>query len=62
MGPVMLNINYQTYNSNNNVELSITPAQFTQLLKNSTLGERRPIEDEECLSGIINNSNLIISA
>jgi hypothetical protein len=58
----MLNINYQTYNSNNNVELSITPAQFTQLLKNSTLGERRPIEDEECLSGIINNSNLIISA
>jgi hypothetical protein len=62
MGPVMLNINYQTYNSNNNVELSITPAQFTQLLKNSTLGERRPIEDEECLSGMINNSNLIISA
>jgi hypothetical protein len=45
MESVMLNISYQTYHSNNNTELSITPAQFTQLLKNSTLGERRPMED-----------------
>jgi GNAT superfamily N-acetyltransferase len=55
-------ITYQIYNSNNKTDLNITPAQFTQLLKNSTLGERRPIEDEECLAGMINNSNLIISA
>jgi ribosomal protein S18 acetylase RimI-like enzyme len=56
------NITYQIYNSNNKTDLNITPTQFTQLLKNSTLGERRPIEDEECLAGMINNSNLIISA
>lgn len=62
MESVMLNITYQVYNSNNKTDLNITPTQFTQLLKNSTLGERRPIEDEECLAGMINNSNLIISA
>ncbi|MBL4882245.1 MAG: GNAT family N-acetyltransferase [Oleispira sp.] len=56
------NITYQIYNSNNKTDLNITPAQFTQLLKNSTLGERRPIADQECLAGMINNSNLIISA
>jgi ribosomal protein S18 acetylase RimI-like enzyme len=55
-------ITYKIYNSNNETDLSITSAQFTQLLKNSTLGERRPIEDEECLAGMVNNSNLIISA
>jgi len=55
-------ITYQIYSSNNKADLEITPAQFTQLLKNSSLGERRPIEDEECLAGMINNSNLIISA
>ncbi|MGK0405627.1 MAG: ribosomal protein S18 acetylase RimI-like enzyme [Oleispira sp.] len=58
----MLNITYQIYNLNNKTDLNITPAQFTQLLKNSTLGERRPMADEECLVGMINNSNLIISA
>jgi ribosomal protein S18 acetylase RimI-like enzyme len=57
-----VNITYKIYNSNNETDLSITPAQFTQLLKKSTLGERRPIEDEECLAGMVNNSNLIISA
>jgi ribosomal protein S18 acetylase RimI-like enzyme len=62
MEPVMLNITYQIYNLNNKTDLNITPAQFTQLLKNSTLGERRPMADEECLVGMINNSNLIISA
>ncbi|MEH6449044.1 MAG: GNAT family N-acetyltransferase [Oleispira sp.] len=56
------NITYQIYNSNNKTDLNITPIQFTQLLKNSTLGERRPIKDQECLAGMLNNSNLIISA
>lgn len=62
MDAVTQNITYQIYNSSNKTGLNITPAQFTHLLKNSTLGERRPIEDEECLAGMINNSNLIISA
>ena len=40
----------------------ITTDQFVSLLKASTLGERRPIEDRECMEGMISNSNLIVSA
>lgn len=62
MNTVASKITYQVFNLNNKNELNITPTQFTQLLKNSTLGERRPIEDQECLVGMISNSNLIVSA
>lgn len=62
MNAVIEKITYQVYSSDSNSELNISPAQFSQLLKNSTLAERRPIEDKECLAGMINNSNLIISA
>ena len=62
MNNVATKITYQVYNSSLGNSLNITVTQFTQLLKNSTLAERRPIEDEACLSGMINNSNLIISA
>ncbi len=40
----------------------ISTDQFIELLASSTLGDRRPIEDRECMKGMINNSNLIISA
>jgi GNAT superfamily N-acetyltransferase len=40
----------------------ITTEQFVALLKNSTLSERRPIEDHECMEGMITNSNLTVSA
>jgi len=40
----------------------VTTEQFVALLKVSTLGERRPIEDRECMEGMISNSNLIVSA
>ena len=36
--------------------------QFYDLLVNSTLGERRPIDDRKCLEGMIANSNLTVSA
>lgn len=36
--------------------------QFIVLLKASTLGERRPIDDRECMEGVLSNSNLIVSA
>ena len=64
MNTVATKITYKVYNSLSSPkeEQVITPAQFTQLLKNSTLGERRPIEDQECLAGMVNNSNLIVSA
>jgi len=40
----------------------ITTDQFVALLIVSTLGERRPIEDRECMEGMISNSNLTVSA
>jgi predicted N-acetyltransferase YhbS len=40
----------------------ITTEQFVALLENSTLSERRPIEDHECMEGMITNSNLTVSA
>jgi ribosomal protein S18 acetylase RimI-like enzyme len=36
--------------------------QFIDLLCKSTLGERRPIQDRECMDGMVRNSNLLVSA
>ena len=41
---------------------SINVKQFQDLLVNSSLGERRPVDDLECLEGMISNSNLTVSA
>lgn len=41
---------------------SISAEQFISLLSDSTLGERRPIEDRECIEGMVSNSNLTVSA
>ena len=40
----------------------IATDQFIELLANSTLGERRPIDDYQCMEGMISNSNLMVSA
>lgn len=40
----------------------ISADQFISLLAESTLGERRPIQDRECMAGMISNSNLTVSA
>ena len=40
----------------------VTSEQFIQLLANTTLGERRPIEDTACIQGMLDNSNLTVSA
>lgn len=40
----------------------ITSSQFIELLKRSTLDKRRPVDDRSCIEGMINNSNLMISA
>ena len=40
----------------------ISTDQFISLLSDSTLGERRPIQDHECMEGMISNSNLTVSA
>ncbi len=44
------------------VNTPITADQFIGLLRESTLGERRPIEDRECMEGMVNNSNLMVTA
>ncbi len=50
-----MNIEYKV-----NVEISAD--QFIEVLCVSGLGERRPIEDRECMEGVIKNSNLIVTA
>jgi ribosomal protein S18 acetylase RimI-like enzyme len=36
--------------------------QFIELLHRSTLAERRPAEDRACMAGMVDNSNLLVSA
>lgn len=40
----------------------VSLAQFENLLAKSTLGERRPVEDKTCLQGMLDNSNLMVTA
>ncbi len=40
----------------------VTVDQFIELMASSTLGARRPVDDRECIEGMISNSNLVISA
>ena len=54
--------------SKNNIEIEykintpILTEQFIDLLKSSTLAERRPVDDRECMDGMVNNSNLVVTA
>jgi predicted N-acetyltransferase YhbS len=40
----------------------ITVDQFMELLDESTLGERRPVQDRACMEGMVANSNLTVTA
>ncbi len=40
----------------------ISVDQFIDLLRESTLGERRPIDDVGCMRGMVENSNLMVTA
>lgn len=44
------------------INTTISAEQFIELLNESTLGERRPIDDLECMAGMVQNSNLIVTA
>lgn len=44
------------------INASVSVSQFRDVLNASTLGERRPVDDSECLHGMLANSNLTISA
>jgi len=47
-----------TYNLNPN----ITVNEFITILKNSTLGERRPIDDIACMKGMVEHADILITA
>ena len=40
----------------------ITSEQFVGLLERSSLSERRPIHNSDCMEGVVKNSNLVVSA
>jgi len=40
----------------------ITPEQFVDILNRSGLAERRPVDDETCIAGMVANGNLTITA
>ena len=43
-------------------EKLLDPAEFIEVLKSSTLAKRRPIDDEQRISSMCNNANLIVTA
>lgn len=40
----------------------ISVNEFRGLLESSTLAERRPVEDIDCIQGMLENSNLVVTA
>lgn len=44
------------------INATITVDEFHDVLKSCSLGERRPLDDRECLEGMLENSNLVVSA
>jgi predicted N-acetyltransferase YhbS len=44
------------------VEKSLSPDEFIEVLKSSTLAERRPVDDEQRITSMCNNANLIVTA
>ncbi len=40
----------------------LTENEFTDILNRSTLGERRPVDDKECLNGMLENADIIVIA
>lgn len=47
-----------TYTDNKN----ITPKQFIDLLDRSTLGERRPVHDTDCMAAMLKHADILITA
>lgn len=39
----------------------LSVVQFRDLLNRSTLGERRPVNDIDCLRGMLDNANLLVT-
>ncbi len=44
------------------VEKNLSPTEFRQVLVESTLGERRPVDDMKRIQAMVDNANLIVTA
>lgn len=44
------------------VNAPVSADQFIGLLCDSTLGERRPVDDRACMEGMVENANLMVTA
>lgn len=44
------------------INAPVSADQFIKLLAGSTLAERRPVDDWECMEGMVKNSNLMVTA
>ena len=44
------------------INTPVSVKQFIELLDESTLAERRPVDDLVCIQGMLENSNLIVTA
>ncbi len=44
------------------INVPVSTDQFIELLRKSTLGERRPIDDRECMAGMVKHGNLMVTA
>ena len=40
----------------------VTPGQFVELLRSCTLGDRRPVDDPECIRAMLERANLLCTA
>ncbi len=50
-----MNVHYET-------DRAISEAEFVELLHRSTLAERRPVHDPECIRAMLENANLLCTA
>jgi len=44
------------------INAPVSVDQFIELLDESTLGERRPVDDRACMEGMVKNGNLMVTA
>ena len=44
------------------INAPVSTDEFIELLRASTLGERRPVDDRACMEGMVANANLMVSA
>ena len=44
------------------VDRALSADEFIDVLRRSTLGERRPIDDRACIEGMVKNANLMVTA